>query len=120
MKALFIGGTGIISTACTALAAEKGIDLYLLNRGTTTRRPLPANVNIIQADAGDKEQISKAVEGHSFDCVVDWIAFTPDDIKSIAPAVLRHRLILRPEADIEGLAPDDIIQNILASVPVPR
>ena len=45
---------------------------------------------------------------------------TPDDVKSIAPAVLRHRLILRPEADIEGLAPDDIIQNILASVPVPR
>ncbi len=45
---------------------------------------------------------------------------TPDDIKTIAPAVLRHRLILRPEADIEGLAADDIIQNILASVPVPR
>ncbi len=45
---------------------------------------------------------------------------TPDDVKSIAPAVLRHRLILRPEADIEGLVPDDIIQNILASVPVPR
>ncbi len=45
---------------------------------------------------------------------------TPDDIKTIAPAVLRHRLILRPEADIEGLTPDDIIQNILASVPVPR
>jgi nucleoside-diphosphate-sugar epimerase len=81
MKALFIGGTGIISTACTALAAEKGIDLYLLNRGTTTRRPLPANVNVIQADARDKEQLAKAVKGHSFDCVVDWIAFTPDDIK---------------------------------------
>ncbi len=53
-----------------------------------------------------------AVRGNGF--------LTPDDIKTIAPAVLRHRLILRPEADIEGLAADDIIQNILASVPVPR
>lgn len=45
---------------------------------------------------------------------------TPDDIKSIAPATLRHRLILRPEADIEGLTADDVIQNVLAAVPVPR
>jgi len=45
---------------------------------------------------------------------------TPDEVKAIAPAVLRHRLILRPEADIEGLRPDDIVNNILAAVPVPR
>jgi len=45
---------------------------------------------------------------------------TPDHIKSIAAPVLRHRLILRPEADIEGLTADDIIHNALASVPVPR
>ena len=45
---------------------------------------------------------------------------TPDEVKAIAPAVLRHRLILRPEADIEGLSSDDIVQNILAAVPVPR
>ena len=45
---------------------------------------------------------------------------TPDEVKDITPAVLRHRLILRPEAEIEGLRPDDIIQNVLAAVPVPR
>ncbi len=45
---------------------------------------------------------------------------TPDDVKAIAPAVLRHRLILRPEADIEGLTADDVIASILAAVPVPR
>ena len=45
---------------------------------------------------------------------------TPDDIKAIAPAVLRHRLVLKPEAELDGLRPDDIIQRILASVPVPR
>ena len=44
----------------------------------------------------------------------------PDDIKSLAPAVMRHRLILRPEAEIEGLTPDRVVANILASVEVPR
>ncbi|HOK53828.1 MAG TPA: MoxR family ATPase [Armatimonadota bacterium] len=44
----------------------------------------------------------------------------PDDIKVLAPAVLRHRLILRPEAEIEGLTPDRVVSNILASVEVPR
>jgi len=45
---------------------------------------------------------------------------TPDDVKDIAPATLRHRLILRPEADIEGLTADDVIASVLAAVPVPR
>lgn len=45
---------------------------------------------------------------------------TPDDVKDIAPATLRHRLILRPEADIEGLSADDVVASVLAAVPVPR
>lgn len=44
----------------------------------------------------------------------------PDDVKEMAPPALRHRMVLRPEADIEGLTPDDIIARILAAVPVPR
>lgn len=44
----------------------------------------------------------------------------PDDVKSLAPAVLRHRLILRPEAEIEGFTPDRIVASILTSVEVPR
>ncbi|HEY3064051.1 MAG TPA: MoxR family ATPase [Chloroflexota bacterium] len=45
---------------------------------------------------------------------------TPDDVKSVAPAVLRHRIVLKPEAELDGLRPDDIVQRILTSVPVPR
>ncbi len=45
---------------------------------------------------------------------------TPDDVKAIAPAVLRHRLILRPEAEIEGATPDRVVSAILAEVEVPR
>lgn len=45
---------------------------------------------------------------------------TPDDIKLVARPVLRHRLILRPEAELEGLTTDQLIEGILAAVPVPR
>ncbi len=45
---------------------------------------------------------------------------TPDDVKNLAMPLLRHRIILRPEAEIEGLTPDRVIERVLASVPVPR
>ena len=44
----------------------------------------------------------------------------PDDVKRVAPAVLRHRLIVRAEADLEGVTADQVIADILASVPVPK
>ena len=46
MKVLFIGGTGIISSACSTRAIEKGIDLYLLNRGSSIR-PVPEGAKIL-------------------------------------------------------------------------
>ena len=45
---------------------------------------------------------------------------SPDDVARMAPAVLRHRLVLSPEAELEGFRPDDAIATALASVPVPR
>jgi MoxR-like ATPase len=44
----------------------------------------------------------------------------PDDVKQIAPWVLRHRLLLRPEAEIEGITCDQVVREILESVEVPR
>lgn len=44
---------------------------------------------------------------------------TPDDVKAMAPAVLEHRLILRPEFEVEGLTVEEAVKKILASVPVP-
>jgi MoxR-like ATPase len=44
----------------------------------------------------------------------------PDDVKSAAPGVLRHRLVLQPEADLEGLTPEQVIADLLAAVPVPK
>ncbi len=44
----------------------------------------------------------------------------PDDIKTAAPPVLRHRLLVKPEADLEGITPDRVVAEILAAVEVPR
>ena len=45
---------------------------------------------------------------------------TPDDVKALAPATLRHRMQLRPEAELEGVTTDGVLDSVLASVPVPR
>jgi MoxR-like ATPase len=45
---------------------------------------------------------------------------TPDDVKQVAHPVLRHRLILKPEAEIEGISADDIVEQVLAEVEIPR
>jgi MoxR-like ATPase len=44
----------------------------------------------------------------------------PDDVKSAASPVLRHRVLLRPEADLEGLTADDVIAEVIAAVEVPK
>lgn len=78
MKVLFIGGTGNISTAVSHLAVERGIDLYVLNRGTQGWT-IPG-AQRITADISKPEQAKKALAAHEWDVVVNWIAFTPDDV----------------------------------------
>src|ERR1700731_2462211 len=79
MRILFIGGTGIISTASTALAAQRGLDITLLSRGQHASE-LPAGVKTLIADVNDPALLQK-LEREAFDAVVDWIAFTPADIE---------------------------------------
>ena len=81
MKVLFIGGTGIISSACSPLAVSKGIDLYLLNRGKSSRES-PVGVKVLSGDIRDRASAEAALQGHTWDAVVDWIAFTPDHIQT--------------------------------------
>ncbi len=82
MKVLFIGGTGIISSACSELAVSRGIDLYHLNRGkSNSLRPIPG-VNTIRADIRNYAETEQALGDHKFDVVVNWIAFTIEHIQS--------------------------------------
>ncbi len=80
MKVLFIGGSGIISSACSVLAVEQGIDLYLLNRGRTSHRPIPMGTKVLYGDIRDRAAVAEMLADHTFDVVVDWVAFTPDHI----------------------------------------
>ncbi|TFE23757.1 SDR family oxidoreductase [Cohnella luojiensis] len=80
MKALFIGGTGTISSAITKQLLEQGCELYLLNRGTRNDN-LPTGVNLIQADINDEDQVAKLIANLEFDVVADFIAFVPAQLE---------------------------------------
>ena len=78
MKVLFIGGTGNISSASSRLAIKKGIDLYHLNRGRST-----VQISGVKTLVGDINKPNELIElaNHDWDVVVNWIAFTPEDIE---------------------------------------
>ncbi len=80
LKVLFIGGSGTISSACSALAVERGIDLYLLNRGSTTARAVPAGATVLRGDIRDPASAQQALGDLTFDAVVNWVAFTPEHV----------------------------------------
>lgn len=77
MKVLFIGGTGNISTASSQLAVNQGVELYLLNRGSS-KADIPGAKTII-GDINRPNELLQ-LDKHQWDVVVNWIAFTPEDI----------------------------------------
>jgi nucleoside-diphosphate-sugar epimerase len=79
MRVLFIGGTGIISTAVSKQAIAQGIELYHLNRGSHPAL-LPGS-NRLTADVHKLEDARKVLQDLEFDVVVDWIAYTAEDIE---------------------------------------
>ncbi|HEX8991668.1 MAG TPA: NAD-dependent epimerase/dehydratase family protein, partial [Anaerolineales bacterium] len=82
MKLLFIGGTGLISSACAELAIQGGHELTLLNRATSRKHIPPAGARVITADVhSESAQIAHVLGGEHFDAVVDFIAFTVRDIE---------------------------------------
>ena len=82
LRVLFIGGTGVISSACSRVAVEHGIDLFVLNRGRDTDRPLPPGATKLQADIREPRSVRQEIKDLQFDAVVDWVAFTPDQVRT--------------------------------------
>lgn len=80
MRILLIGGTGTISTAITKRLAERGDELYLLNRGNT-KLDLPENVKYIVADINDEADVAGKLSGMYFDSVCDFIGFVPAQVE---------------------------------------
>ncbi|NHT17465.1 SDR family oxidoreductase [Cellulomonas sp. IC4_254] len=81
-RLLVIGGTGVISSAVTRLAVERGLDVTVLNRGSSATRPLPDGAEVVQADVRDPASVRAALGDREFDSVVDWVAFTPEHVQT--------------------------------------
>lgn len=79
MKVLFIGGTGNISTSVSRLCVEKGIELFLLNRGTTGVKIKGAKT--LKGDVSNRRELERILKGHKWDSIVNWIAFTTADVE---------------------------------------
>lgn len=80
-KALFIGGTGTISTAIVEELSKKDEwEVWLLNRGNRAAE-VPANVHQILCDISDEEDAAKKLSGMQFDVVSEFIGFTPEQVE---------------------------------------
>ncbi len=82
MRVLFIGGSGVISSACSWAAASAGIRLTILNRGQTTARTLPPQAEVLHADIHDPAAVAEALGSREYDAVVSWVAFVPADVQA--------------------------------------
>ena len=80
LRVLFIGGNGIISSASSALAVQRGYELTLLNRGRSTARPPIEGIRHLVGDADDAASVTAAVGDEEFDVVADFRAFTPAQV----------------------------------------
>ena len=80
MKALFIGRTGLISSAVTELVLRSGIEVYLLNRGSK-RGFEESGAHYIVCDIHDEDAVVNSIRGMEFDVVADFIAYAPSDVE---------------------------------------
>jgi MoxR-like ATPase len=97
------------------VTVEQGILTYIANINAASRRSPDLVLGASARAATHVLMAAKtfaALQGRDF--------VTPDDVKFLVPAVFRHRILLKPEAEIEGLNPDSVIQRVLAQVEVPR
>lgn len=93
---------------------DPAVSRYVVALAAATR-----NVTDIRLGLSPRGSLALLRAGQSR-AIADGRAYVvPQDIKAVAPAVINHRLILTPEAEVEGRRVDDLVDNVLASVPVP-
>lgn len=81
MDILFIGGTGVISSAVSERVIAQGHTLYLLNRGNRTAF-VPEGAKLLQGDIRDEASIRELLSGRTFDAVVNWISYVPEHVEA--------------------------------------
>jgi len=99
------------------VVVEEGIRRYMVNLVRATRPPAAPNLTWGASPRAAvalllTAKVQAALDGRTF--------VTPDDVKAVALPVLRHRVVLRSEAQIDGITPDEIITDIIRRLAVPR
>ncbi|MCA9539778.1 MAG: MoxR family ATPase [Myxococcales bacterium] len=108
-------GVRVLQDAARMVRIEADVLQYIVEivTGTRSHRALElgasprASIALLQAG-----RVRAAMEGRDF--------VIPDDVKSLAAAILRHRVILHPDAEFEGLTADDIVREVVEATPVPK
>ncbi|QUQ66111.1 NAD-dependent epimerase/dehydratase family protein [Kutzneria sp. CA-103260] len=90
MKVLFLGGAGMIGSACADEAVASGLDVTVVTR-TEPRRPPPPGVRTLRADVRESAALQEVLGDEEFDAVVNWVGFNPDDLRA-HPEVFEGRI----------------------------
>ena len=94
---------------------EEGIFGYITQIAHATRR----SPDLILGGS-PRAAIATLLAAKSYAALQGRAYVTPDDVKALLLPIFRHRVILRPEAEIEGLDADGVMKRIIAGVPAPR
>ena len=97
------------------VVVDESILTYIVSIIETTRR-----VNAVAIGASPRGSVALLNNAKAYAAIKGRDFVSPDDIKELALPILRHRIILKPEAEIDGMKTDRVIEGILAQVKVPR
>jgi len=97
------------------VAVEDGVFNYIVSIVETTRR-----VSTVQFGASPRGSVALLMAAKAFAALAGRDFVIPDDVHFLATPILRHRIMLKPEAEIEGVSADEVIENILSQVKAPR
>ncbi|HEY2674162.1 MAG TPA: NAD-dependent epimerase/dehydratase family protein [Rugosimonospora sp.] len=80
LRVVFLGGAGMIASACAAEAVRAGVDLTVVTRTGGGRWPVPDGARQVRADVRDPAALREALGGADHDVVVDWVGYSPADV----------------------------------------
>jgi MoxR-like ATPase len=98
-----------------SVTVEEGILEYITRIGRATRQSPDLLVG-----GSPRAGITLLLTSKTYAAIQGRDFVTPDDVKALVMPTFRHRIILQPEAEIDGLTPDTLLRRLLSGVPVPR
>ncbi len=101
--------------AIQGVTVEASIFNYIVGLAAASR-----NSNELVLGGSPRASIALLLASKTYAALQGRDYILPDDVKFLAPHVYRHRILLKPEAEIEGLTPDDVIDRLLAETEIPR